>query len=581
MADQAVQRRLAAVLAADVAGYTRLMEQDTDGTVSAWQAARDDVIRPSVESHSGKIVKLTGDGFLVEFSSVQNAVSCAIALQEGLAAGSLKFRMGINLGDIIDDGEDIHGEGVNIAARIEALADPGGISISGGVYEQVRNRIDAQYEDRGEHEVKHVTAPVRVYAIQTNTVVADERDFAISEKTAPKNDLESHPVIAVLPFTDLSGDPDQDYFADGITEDLITTLSQIGHLSVVSRNSTFTFKGLNPSAAEVGEKLNAGFVVSGSLRKSGTRIRITAQLTNIATDTQLWADRYDRDMEDIFAVQDEITLTIATALQVKLTEGEQAKLRYTTTDNVKAWSSFIRGLSLFRTVSADTYRQARRCFEDALNEDPNSAQIHAMLACVHAIEGRFYWTSDREGSLGQAKIHADIALAADTETADAWAALGYWHMGYSRLDDSVVAYARAVELAPDHADLHALHALALTFAERPEDGVREAELAMTLNPLDPGWYYGVLGHAYRYAGRFDDALNILLEYNRLSPTFGLVDLTLTCADMGKMDEARRYGKALLAARPDFTVENWALTQNCANPQRLIDDRKSLIDAGLT
>lgn len=202
-----------------------------------------------------------------------------------------------------------------------------------------------------------------------------------------------------------------------------------------------------------------------------------------------------------------------------------------------------------------------------------------MLACIHAIEDCFYWTNNREGSLELAKKHADIALATDGDTADDWAALGYWHMCYIRLDDSVEAYRRAAELAPDHADLRALHALALTFAERPDEAIREAKLAMDLNPLDPGWYYGVLGHAYRYARRLDDAFSILTEYNRQSSTFGLVDLVLTCADMGNLEDARKYGQALLAARPNFTIENWALTQNCANPQRLIDDRQSLYEAG--
>ena len=273
-------------------------------------------------------------------------------------------------------------------------------------------------------------------------------------------------------------------------------------------------------------------------------------------------------------------MTIATALQVELTEGEQALLRYTTTDNVAAWTSFMQGLSLFRTVSADTYRHARKCFEDALREDPDSAQIHAMLACTHAIEGRFIWTDDRDRSLDLAKTHADRALEIDNRNADAFAAFGYWHMAHMRLEDSVAAYAQAVEYAPDHADLRALYALALTFAERSDEAVRQAEQAMALNPLDPGWYCGVLGHAFRYAGRYDDALKILLEYNRQSAGFGLVDIVLTYADLGEWDKAKSYAGALLAARPDFTVAKWELTQNCIDPNRLSTDCQSLAEAGL-
>jgi len=579
LAEKPIQRRLAAILAADIAGYTRLMEQDTDGTVGAWHAARQNVIDPQIGAFAGRIVKHTGDGFLAEFPTAQDAVRCAVAMQEGLADSPLEFRIGVNIGDIIDDGEDIHGEGVNVAARLEGLAEPGGIFVSGEVHALVRNRLDFEFVDKGEHAVKHVRHPVRVYAVTVggapDTAEPDNRPRGGA--LAPAEQL---PSVAVLPFDNLSADPEQEYFADGITEDLITTLSQIGQLSVATRNAAFGFKGKAISAREAGMQLGCRYVLTGSLRKSGNRMRITAQLTDAETEAHLWASRYDRDLEDIFAIQDEITLTIATALQVQLTEGEQATLRYTTTENVAAWTHFIKGLSLFRTVSAETYRQARRAFEDALKHDPASAQIQAMLACVHAIEGRFYWTVDRETSLRLAKEHADRALAIDPDNADAWAGLGYWHMSYNRLDESCDAYATAVRLAPDHADLHALYALALTFAERPDEGIRAAQVAMKLNPLDPGWYCGVLGHAFRYAGRYEDAIAILLDYNRRSPSFGLVDIVLTYADMGETNQAHAYGQRLLAARPDFTIANWALTQNCADPGRLERDKQSLAAAEL-
>lgn len=271
MADREVQRRLAAILAADVAGYTRLMETDTDGTVAAWQDAREDVIKPCVSDHSGKIVKLTGDGFLVEFPTVQDAVNCAIAMQQGLASSSLDFRMGVNMGDIVDDGEDIHGEGVNVAARLEGLADAGGINISGMVYDSIRNRIEASFEDRGEQEVKNVSAPVRVYAIR--------RAGAAAVETAPEVQSSTEiPSIAVLPFDNLSGDPEQKYFSDGMAEDLITDLSKISKLSVTARNSSFSFKGEMPDVKEVAEKLGVAFVLEGSVRKMGDRLRINAQL---------------------------------------------------------------------------------------------------------------------------------------------------------------------------------------------------------------------------------------------------------------------------------------------------------------
>ena len=305
MAEREVQRRLAAILAADVAGYTRLIETDTDGTVEAWQDAREDVIRPRVSDHSGKIVKLTGDGFLVEFPTVQDAVNCAIAMQQGLADSSLNFRMGVNLGDIVDDGEDIHGEGVNLAARLEGLAEPGGIVISGGVYDQVKNRIDADYEDMGLQKVKNVSAPVQAYRVRQQKMDGD----AAAPRQGITTEVFDRPAVAVLPFDNMSGDEEQEYFADGITEDIITELAKWGWFPVIARNSTFAYKGQSPDIRKVADELGARYVVEGSVRKSGNRVRITAQLIDAVTGHHVWAERYDRDLTDVFAVQDEITMT--------------------------------------------------------------------------------------------------------------------------------------------------------------------------------------------------------------------------------------------------------------------------------
>ena len=395
------------------------------------------------------------------------------------------------------------------------------------------------------------------------------------------SDGTSAPVLAILPFENMSAEPEQAFLADGLAEDLTSSLAQIGHLSVVPRSSAFTFKNRAATVQDIGRELGARYIVTGSLRKSADRIRISVALTDARDGSHLWSERFDRKVDDIFAVQDEITLTVATALQVKLTEGEQALLRYTSTTNVEAWTHFIRGLSHFRTVSADTYRQARASFEQALEHDPDSAQIRAMLACTLAIEGRFHWVADRDATLSRAKECADQALERDPDNSDAWAALGYWHMARLELEESVGAYARAVDLAPQHADLRALYALALTFAERPEEAIREVETAMRLNPLGPGWYSGILGHAFRYAGRHDEALAVLSEYNQRGAGFGLVDMVLTCADIGDMEAARRHGESLLAARPDFSIASWALTQNCLDPERLARDRASLAEAGLS
>jgi adenylate cyclase len=282
------------------------VELDTDGTVAAWKSARDNVIKPLVDKKSGHIIKFTGDGFLVEFPSVQDAVACAITLQVELRSSFLNFRIGINVGDITDDGGDVHGEGVNIAARLEALAEPGGICISGDVYNQVRNRIDAVFKDMGEQEVKHVSRPVSVYAINP-----PEQKMS-DHITPPTSALPDKPSIAVLPFDNMSGDPEQEYFSDGITEDIITELSRFRSLFVIARNSSFAFKGQAIDITEIGKKLGVKFVVEGSVRKAGDRIRITAQLIETSTGNHLWAERYDRDLTDIFAVQDEVAAQIVT-----------------------------------------------------------------------------------------------------------------------------------------------------------------------------------------------------------------------------------------------------------------------------
>ncbi len=306
MADQEVQRRLAAILAADVAGYTRLMEEDEAGTVAAWKSARIEKIDPLIADKGGRIVKHTGDGFLAEFTSITDAVACAVAMQEKLATNPLDFRIGINLGDVIDELDDIHGEGVNIAARLENLAPLGGICISDTVHTAVHNKLELSFEDMGDQEIKNVSTPVRAYRI----LLSPRAGQSEVDVSAPVSGFEDRPAIAVLPFDNLSGDPEQEYFTDGITEDVITRLSYWHWFPVIARNSTFVFKGVSIDIKEVGQKLGARYVVEGSVRKAGNRIRVTAQLIDSETGHHLWAERYDRDLEDIFAIQDEITENI-------------------------------------------------------------------------------------------------------------------------------------------------------------------------------------------------------------------------------------------------------------------------------
>ena len=405
MGDQPTQRRLVAVLAADVAGYTRLLEQDTDGTVAAWQAARQEVIKPAVADHSGKIVKLTGDGFLVEFSTVQDAVNCAIAMQRGLASSSLDFRMGVNLGDIVDDGEDIHGEGVNVAARLEGLADPGGICISGDVYNQVRNRVDAIFEDMGRQEVKNVSAPVQVYAIRL------EGPAAPAASDAPA--ISDKPSIAVLAFDNMSGDPEQEYFSDGITEDIITALSRVHSFFVIARNSSFTYKGRAVDVKTIGRELGVQYVLEGSVRKAGNRIRVTAQLIEAATGSHVWADQFDGTPEDIFDFQDEVTASVVGAIQPELLRAEAKRIKKKRPENLDAYDYTLRGLSHMDLLNPEDSLKAFQLFLKAIEIDPGYARAYASASWYYRRQVQIRGKVLTEEEQAEGLRLAELALKSD------------------------------------------------------------------------------------------------------------------------------------------------------------------------
>ena len=349
MAAERTQRKLAAILAADVVGYSRLMSADEAGTLAALKAHRAELFDPKVAAHNGRTVKLMGDGALVEFASAVDAVECAVAIQDAMRAVNasgpeekrIVYRIGINVGDVILEGDDIYGDGVNIAARLEGIAEPGGIAISEDAWRQVQGKVKASFVDLGEQSLKNIARPVRVYGL-------DLGESSPKRPAAPTLASSDQPSLAVLPFQNMSGDSEQDYFCDGLVEDIITTLSKLGGLRVIARNSTFVYKGRPVDVRAVAKQLGVRFVLEGSVRKSGNRVRITAQLIDARDGAHVWAERYDRAIDDIFAIQDEITVVLATEMQVKLTEGEQARLRYATTSNIEAWNYWVQGLSHFR-----------------------------------------------------------------------------------------------------------------------------------------------------------------------------------------------------------------------------------------
>ncbi len=551
MADREAQRRLAAILAADVAGYTQLMEKDTDGTVSAWKAARDDVVEPTIDDQSGHIIKFTGDGFLVEFPSVQNAVNCAIQLQERLASNTLKFRMGINLGDIVDDGKDIHGEGVNIAARLEGLAEPGGICISGSVHEQVRNRIDAIYEDMGEQEVKHVSAPVRVYRI------AGLNDAASPQPTdASAKDLPDKPSIAVLPFTNMSGDPEQEYFSDGITEDIITLLSRNRWIFVVSRNSTFTYKDEPADVRAVARELGVRYVLEGSVRKSGDRVRISAQLIDPATTGHVWAERYDRQLDDVFNLQDEVTEAIVGAMESELIDAERQRVTRKPPESLDAWDLYQRGLYCMYQFTKDGFSEARQNFDRSIELDPTFSPAYAASAETRfhdALEG---FTEEPAKILNDALHLAKRAVVLDRKDAIGHFALGRVQSLRREYEESVAELTTALDLNPSFAQAHLGLGFVLTMSDRMQEAIPHLEKAIRLSPRDPRLWsiLNVRAFSHHLMGQYEDALEWASKAAR-QPNAGHwtnAHVVAALGHLGRINEAKAAVKELLQRNPEFS-----------------------------
>ena len=393
MAEERAKRRLAAILAADVVGYSRLMEVDEAATLLALKARRRDVLGPLVAKHEGRIFKTTGDGVLVDFASAVNAVQCAVDLQHAMSAANgdqpedchIVLRIGVNLGDVMVEGSDLYGDGVNVAARLEALAEPGGILVSGTAYDQVRNKVKAGFVDLGPQTLKNIAEPVRAYRLSGTPAV---------NVTAPKPATDK-PSIAVLPFANMSGDPEQEYFSDGITEDIITELSRLHSLFVISRNSSFHYKGQSPRAQDIGRELGVEYFVEGSVRKAGDRVRITAQLIEVKGGGHLWAERYDRKLDDIFAVQDEIVRTIVATLPGRIENWRGERAMRAPTDNLAAYDHMLKGFKHLRLYRQSEIANARAAFQRAIALDPVCARAHAGLAFTHLQD--FFWCNDLDG----------------------------------------------------------------------------------------------------------------------------------------------------------------------------------------
>jgi adenylate cyclase len=559
MAAERLQRRLAAILSADVVGYSRLMGLDEAGTLSRLNALRRDLIDPAIAANSGRIVKLMGDGALVEFASAVDAVTCAIEIQRKLrdrdAGGSeadpIRFRIGINVGDIIIEGEDILGDGVNVAARIEAIAEPGGISISEDAWRQVQGKVAANFIDAGEQCLKNIARPVRIFRLdlvpKAGSALAAER---------PAIALPDKPSIAVLAFNNMSGDPEQEYFSDGISEDIITDLSKLSELHVIARNSSFTYKGKPVDVMQVGRDLRVRYVLEGSVRKAGNRVRVTGQLIDAESGAHIWADRFDRDLTDIFAVQDELTREIISALKVKLTPEKRERLARKGTIDVEAYNLFMRGREQALLHTAGGNIEARDLLGRALAINPNFAAALGFFAVTHVIDYVNGWADIPEQSLKTALETAERAVAIGEEDPQAHFALAVallWHREHER---ALVEARRCVALEPNSAEGHIAIAHILTYSGHAKAAIDTIDAYMRLDPFYKDIVLYFLAEARISLGQFEQAITALkqrLERNPDSETSYAL-LAACYGHLGRIAESRAAWAEVKRIAPNFSIE---------------------------
>ncbi|HJT13218.1 MAG TPA: adenylate/guanylate cyclase domain-containing protein [Dongiaceae bacterium] len=570
MAEDRIQRRLAAILAADVVGYSRLMELDEVGTLATLKSRRKEIVSPLVAKHEGRVFKVTGDGIMVEFASAVNAVQCAIELQQAMATAGgqqpddrrIVLRIGINLGDIVVERGDLYGDGVNIAARLEGAAEPGGIYISGTAYDQVRNKFETAFEELGEQSLKNIGAPVRVYR------VAGLARLPIAAGAVAG----SKPSIAVLPFSSMSGDPDQQYFCDGITEDIITQLARFRQLHVLARNTSFRYRGQDVDVQRVGRELGVQYIVEGSLRRLGNRIRITAQLIDAATGHHVWADRFDRNEEELFAVQDQVVKTIAATLVGRMHAAATERAQRKPPASLAAYELVLKGdaLPLYRPGAAE---EARKLFEQAIALDPGYAKAYSLLANLEMTD----WFRDFNASpelLDRAFALAQKAVAIDPNDPSSQVAVARLHQTRGAWSRAEYHYGKARELNPNSALLMAgFGDLNITLGE-PEKALGYFREARALDPFfEPSWLWPITGLAHFMARQYEEAITAMERSNE-PPYWAHLYMAASHAMLGNIERARHHAGETLRLKPDFTIRRAIERQ----PLRRDSDRAHVLEA---
>jgi adenylate cyclase len=599
------KRKLTAIFSADVAGYSRLMGEDEAATVEAITTYRE-IMGGLIRQHRGRVVDSPGDNLLAEFASVVDAVQCAVAVQKEFQTRNkelpenrrMRFRIGINLGDVIEEEERLYGDGVNIAARLEALADPGGICISKTAFDHIETKLPLGYEYLGDQTVKNIAKPVGAYRVlmEPRVTVIEEikekkgvsvwrkktiivgavalllvviclwiwnsyfrpssspTEIASLEKRAYP--LPDKPSIAVLPFDNMSSDPDQEYFSDGITEDLITALSKVSGLFVIARNSVFTYKGKATKVQQVGEELGVRYILEGSVRKSQNKVRITAQLVDASTGGHLWAERYDRELKDIFALQDEVTQKIVNALAVKLTKEDQKRLVHKGTDNLDAHNYFLRGLDYLYRYTKEGNTQARNMFKKSIELDPQYALAHALLGFTYMMEWNFGWSRDLK-TLERSFELAQKAIALDDTGPEGHALLSQFYLWTKQHELSIAEIKKTIAMDPNNADGFAGLASVLSWAGRPEEAIELVNKAMQHNPRYPVWYLFILGHAHFLTGQYEEAIATMKRVLDRNPNFlpGYAYLLASYVELKRVEEAKAEAAKLNRLSP-ISFEDW-------------------------
>ena len=629
MERQRDERRLTTILAADVVGYSRLMGEDEAGTLAALKAQRKDLIEPKAAQYRGRTVKLMGDGRLMEFGSVVDAVLFAVEVQCATRernAGvpedrQIVYRVGINIGDIIVEGDDIYGDGVNIASRLEGLAEPGGVCIARNVFDQVKGKLELGFEDRGEQEVKNIAEPISVYR-----VLMDEAAAALVTPVTPSIDharrwrplaaaaavvlavavggvlwwrpwapelqpasvermafpLPDKPSIAVLPFANMTGDAGKEYLSDGITEDIITNLSKFPSLFVIARTSVFTYKDKTATVQQVSEELGVRYVLEGSFREAGQKVRVSAQLIDATTGHHLWAERYDRDLSDIFALQDEIAQAIVASMTGQLAQEELARAKSKRTENLESYDLFLRGRDLVNRLTKEDNAAARQSFQRAIELDPEYARAYAGIALTHFYPVQFKWSESPGESLKQAFDFAKKAVELDASDYYSHQTLGRIYIARKEYDHGLASYETALSLNPNDADLLASMGLPGFFSGRPGEAIGWVTKAMRLNPSYPPWYPLFLGCSYYVAKKYEEAVVPLTDSIIRNPKALVTHsfLAATYGQLGREQDAQAKVEEILKINPKFSVAGWSKGFKFKDPADLEHYADGLRKAGL-